>query len=152
MEDADQVVGGSALRRTEEDAMLRTGITVIAIGAAMSLWLARPAAAQRCRYPYYGQPGQAHMGGSPVNPLVGQIAPSLQLPGLDGQDHLLSEYRGLTNKTIVLHFTDPTSEPCRAAATHLESLWKDSDKREVVVVTVVEGSGRDPIPDRKSVV
>jgi peroxiredoxin len=81
------------------------------------------------------------MGGSIVNPLVGQLAPSLQLPGLDGQDHLLSEYRGPTNKTLLLHFTDPNSRSCQKAIEHLENLWKEADKREVIVITIVKGSG-----------
>src|SRR5690242_15841653 len=119
-------------------------VGIAAVTAAI-LWSAGPAIAQRCRYPYYELPSQPHLGGSPVNPLVGRVAPSLQLPGLDGQDHLLSEFSTPTNKTVVLHFTDPNSPACQRAIEHLQSLWRDADKREVIIITVVEAAGNQAL-------
>ena len=66
------------------------------------------------------------------------------MKGFDGRDHTLGEYRGKLNKVVLLHFSDPAAPGAEDAAADLESLYKDVDHWDVIVVLVAKGKGGDP--------
>jgi peroxiredoxin len=112
---------------------------VLVLGASLG-----PVGAQHCRYPY----APARPGGGPATvPRVGPPAPPVQFQQLDGTIHTLESYRVQRNlsKVVVLHFTTPGEKECEEAAPLLESLWRDLDKKECLVIAVIPSTTRDPL-------
>jgi len=63
----------------------------------------------------------------------GTEAPNFVLPGLDGKNHALTDYRG---KRVVLVFSDITCGPCEAMSPDLVKLAeKKGDKLQVVMIS-----------------
>lgn len=66
-------------------------------------------------------------------PMVGQSAPSFNLPGLDGEMYSLEQFRG---KYVVIHFAATWCPFCNAEAPHLEQLYQNYRQKGVQVLIV----------------
>jgi len=66
-------------------------------------------------------------------PMLGQIAPSFKLPGLDEKMYSLEQFRG---KYVVIHFATTWCPFCNAEAPYLEQLYKDYKQKGVQVVII----------------
>jgi peroxiredoxin len=62
---------------------------------------------------------------------VGAVAPCFRLPGLDGGEIALSDYRG---RRVLLAFADPICPPCDLVASALERLHLESHRLSVLIV------------------
>ena len=61
-------------------------------------------------------------------PMIGQVAPSFTLKGLDGKTYSLEQFKG---KYVVLHIATTWCPFCNAEAPHLEQLYKDYQQKGV---------------------
>ena len=66
-------------------------------------------------------------------PLIGQVAPTFKLPGLDGKTYSLEQFRG---QFVVIHFAATWCPFCNAEAPHLEQLYKTYQQKNVQVLIV----------------
>src|SRR5688572_13335290 len=71
-------------------------------------------------------------------PMIGQPAPSFNLPGLDGKTYSLDQFRG---KYVVIHIATTWCPFCNAEAPYLEQLFKDYMQKgvQVFIIDVKEG-------------
>ncbi len=71
-------------------------------------------------------------------PMIGQVAPSFTLKGLDGKTYSIEQFRG---KYVVLHLATTWCPFCNAEAPYLEQLYKDYQQRgvQVFIIDVKEG-------------
>ncbi|MBI1767358.1 MAG: TlpA family protein disulfide reductase [Bacteroidetes bacterium] len=71
-------------------------------------------------------------------PMIGQVAPSFTLKGLDGKTYSLEQFRG---KYVVIHLAATWCPFCNAEAPHLEQLYKDYQQKgvQVFIIDVKEG-------------
>jgi peroxiredoxin len=74
---------------------------------------------------------------------AGTPAPSFRLPGLDGGELALEDYRG---RRVLLVFSDPECRPCMQLAPALERLHRNREDLAVLMV-----SRRDPEANRQKV-
>jgi peroxiredoxin len=65
--------------------------------------------------------------------MIGQAAPSFNLPGLDGKMYSLERLRG---NYVVIHFATTWCPFCNAEAPHLEQLYKDYMQKGVQVFII----------------
>lgn len=68
-----------------------------------------------------------------VQPMLGQMAPSFTLKGLDGKMYSLEQLKG---KYVVIHFSATWCPFCNAEAPNLEKLYKDYQDKGVAVFIV----------------
>ncbi len=73
-------------------------------------------------------------------PMIGQVAPSFTLKGLDGKTYSLEQLRG---KYVVLHLAATWCPFCNAEAPHLEQLYKDYQQKDVQVFIIDVKEGRE---------
>jgi cytochrome c biogenesis protein CcmG/thiol:disulfide interchange protein DsbE len=103
-------------------------------------WIALLAAAAWCSTAA-AQPATSPASPTPDNPdlaaLVGKAAPAIQLTGLDGKQHSLSDYPG---NVIVLDFWGTFCVPCKKAMPHLDALAKQLADKGLTVLAVNEGA------------
>lgn len=66
-------------------------------------------------------------------PMIGQDAPSFNLPGLDGKTYSLEQFQG---KYVVIHFAATWCPFCNAEAPNLEQLYKDYHQKGVQVFII----------------
>ena len=66
-------------------------------------------------------------------PMLGQIAPSFDLPGIDGKMYSLQQFRG---KYVVIHFAATWCPFCNAEAPYLEQLYKDYMQKGIQVFII----------------
>ena len=71
-------------------------------------------------------------------PLIGQAAPSFNLPAIDGKTYSLEQFKG---KYVVIHFAATWCPFCNAEAPHLEQLYKTYRQKgvEIFIIDVKEG-------------
>lgn len=62
----------------------------------------------------------------------GTPAPAFRLPGIDGEDHALSDFRG---RRVLLVFSDPGCAPCMALAPDLERIHRERPDLAVLMVS-----------------
>jgi len=65
--------------------------------------------------------------------LVGQPAPEIKLPGLDGKTHLLSELKG---SVVVLDFWATWCVPCHLELPHLDALYQAQSPKGLKVLAI----------------
>lgn len=75
-----------------------------------------------------------------AQPMIGQTAPSFQLPGIDGNTYSLSQFRG---KYVVIHFAATWCPFCNAEAPHLEQLYEDYQEKDVQVLIIDVKEGKE---------
>jgi peroxiredoxin len=73
-------------------------------------------------------------------PMIGQAAPSFNLPGLDGKTYSLEQFRG---QYIVIHLAATWCPFCNAEAPHLEQLYKDYKQKGVQVFIIDVKESKD---------
>lgn len=73
-------------------------------------------------------------------PMIGQAAPSIKLPGLDGKTYSLKQFRG---KYVVIHFAATWCPFCNAEAPHLEELYKSYKGKDVEVFMIDVKEGKE---------
>jgi len=73
-------------------------------------------------------------------PMIGQVAPSFTLKGLDGKTYSLEQFRG---RYVVIHIAATWCPFCNAEAPHLEQLYKDYQQKGVQVFIIDVKEGKD---------
>lgn len=73
------------------------------------------------------------LSGQVDQPMIGQIAPSFRLQGLDGKTYSLDQFRG---KIVVIHFATTWCPFCNAEAPYLEQLYKTYSNAGVQVLLI----------------
>jgi peroxiredoxin len=63
---------------------------------------------------------------------AGTIAPDFRLPGIDGGEIALGDFRG---KTLLLVFSDPNCGPCDELAPHLEEMHRERRDLHVLLIS-----------------
>lgn len=80
-----------------------------------------------------------------TQPMIGAIAPSFTLRGIDDNVYSLEDYNG---KFVVIHFAATWCPFCNAEAPHLEQLYKDYNGKDVQVLIIDVKEDKDKV--RKS--
>ncbi len=75
-----------------------------------------------------------------AQPMLGQMAPSFTLKGLNGKMYSLEQLRG---KYVVIHFSATWCPFCNAEAPNLEQLYKDYQDKGVAVFIVDVKEGKE---------
>jgi len=75
-------------------------------------------------------------------PMIGEVAPSFTLTGLDAKTYSLEQFRG---QYVVIHFAATWCPFCNAEAPHLEQLYKDYKQRGVQVLIIDVKEGKDVV-------
>ena len=86
------------------------------------------------------QPDELHYGLTPAygNP----VSPELELPGLDGRNYRLSDYRG---RVVIVNFWATWCPPCIAEMPTLQRVWKQFHKENFDIFAVNLGEKEETI-------